>query len=64
MTAFAATPGPTSSAIVAETPGTAEATETPGAPEATEANEPALPGGGHDDGNANANADNQFDGVQ
>ena len=32
-------------------------------PEVPEANDPALPGGGHDHGTA-ANVDNQFDGVQ
>ena len=32
-------------------------------PEQAEANEPELPGGGHDDGTA-ADVDNQFDGVQ
>ncbi|MDQ6857538.1 MAG: hypothetical protein M3Z65_00920 [Chloroflexota bacterium] len=32
-------------------------------PEPNDANEPALPGGGHDDGEG-ANVDNQFDGVQ
>jgi hypothetical protein len=51
--------GTAAAPTVAEAPEAAESTT----PEAAEANEPALPGGGHDDG-ANATADNQFDGVQ
>ncbi len=54
-TAYADTQPPAETAIATE-PG--EATT-----EAVEANEPALPGGGHDDGQ-NANVDNQFDGTQ
>jgi hypothetical protein len=60
--AYAATPA-NAPAAVAEAPESAtEAPET-NAPELAEPNEPALPGGGHDDGAA-ADVDYQFDGVQ
>jgi hypothetical protein len=59
------TPSPAAAAQAApaptETPDTAGA-ETPTVPEKPEANEPALPGGGHND--TGATADHQFDGVE
>lgn len=55
VTAYADTQPPAQTAI------TTDAGET--STEPVEANEPALPGGGHDDG-PNANVDNQFDGTQ
>jgi hypothetical protein len=54
--------GTAAAPTVAEAPEANEATEST-TPEAAEANEPALPGGGHDDG-ANATVDNEFEGVQ
>jgi hypothetical protein len=61
----AATPPPSAQVAPApaETPDASgtEAPETTGADKA-EANEPALPGGGHDD--AGATADHQFEGVE
>ena len=63
IAAYAAAPTGNTATATAEAPETAtEAPET-GAPEQAEPNEPALPGGGHDDGTA-ADVDNQFDGVQ
>ena len=60
ITAYADSATPAAPAV-AEAPGsTAPESATPEVPEA---NDPALPGGGHDDGTA-ANVDNQFDGVQ
>ncbi len=55
VTAYADTQPPAQKAIATESGETTT--------EAVEANEPALPGGGHDDGQA-ANVDNQFDGIQ
>jgi hypothetical protein len=63
ITAYADTTIPASPAApaVAEAPESTAPEST--TPEVPEANDPALPGGGHDDGTA-ANVDNQFDGVQ
>ena len=55
--------GTAAAPTVAEAPETTNEAPESNAPEQAEPNEPALPGGGHDDG-ANANGDNQFDGVQ
>lgn len=55
ITAFADSQPPKAAAVT-------EAGES--ATETAEPGDAALPGGGHDDGNLNANANNQFDGVQ
>jgi hypothetical protein len=62
----AASPTPSAQVAPAQSATTAAAaTETPevaGAAETPEANEPALPGGGHND--TGSTADQQYDGVQ
>jgi hypothetical protein len=63
IAAYADTGTGTAAPTVAEAPETTNEAPESTAPEQAEPNEPALPGGGHDDG-ANADVDNQFDGVQ
>jgi hypothetical protein len=65
VVSHAATPTPSAQV----TPGQAETADAPGteapetaAAEKPEANEPALPGGGHND--TGSNADHQFEGVE